>query len=168
MSKQKTILEKTMDEKPGIIDVSFILEELSLKKKKRLFKFSISETLKRSYRYYRIELYFNSEPFKNRIEANFKHISEIESDRTLFDKSKGGDLDKKKRIAEIRKKNQADRKFWKNSESKCPPYQFTGESEKVEYNKDLFTLLINQSDMDFFNKQFKFLHYYKMQLTPIY
>jgi hypothetical protein len=162
--KQKIVKEQ---EKPPVIDTLFTLEELTLKKKERRFKFHIDETLKRSYRYYSVRLYFNVQPFKDKIEAILARIAEMKADQTLFDATEEGDQAKEQRIEQLEKERDEVKSNWKHWELNLPDYNFTGQSEKVEYNSDTLTFLIRQDDMAFFNSHFENLGYYKIELTPI-
>jgi len=165
--KDKTVLEKLIDEGPKALDVRFILEEVSLKKGIRRMKFSVGTQLKKTDRFYRITLYFDDEPYRAKIEANLRLIGEIESDITLFDKTKEGDFDKKNRISKIKEENKLTNIEIKKLREQCIDFEFTGESEKVEYNKETLTLRIDKETLTFINNKETYFMHYKMILKPI-
>ena len=165
-SSKKTILETVMEESPGSIDTTFTLTEASLKKNVRRLVFSVGNTLEKTHRFYQVYLYFDHEPFRDRIERNLGLIAEVKSDVTLFDKTKEGDANKKKRIGELQGKNAAHKKEWDNLKRECPDFDFNGETEKTEFNKDTLTVKVSKNTVSFVNDMAELLHHYRMILKP--
>ena len=167
MTKEKTILEQVIDENPSAIDVNFDLIEATLKKGIRRMKFSIDTTLKRTNRYYRITLYFNEDPYKNKIAANKRLITEIKSDVNLLDGVKGGDKDKKDKVKRLKDDNFDTLEEMSRLKSECDEFEFTGEAEKVEYDKDTLLLKIDRNTLSFLNDKAELFRHYKILLQPI-
>jgi len=164
----KTILEKVMEEGPKPLDVRFTMDKAIIENCIRKFKFKVSEKLEKTFRFYRVTFYFNEAPYKDRVQANMHLISQTESDVTLFDNTPAGDLDKKKKIAKIQKENEEETKRMRMMAEKCPEHSFTGEAEKVEYNKDCLLLIIDKDTLSFLNNQAELLDAYRMKLLPIF
>jgi hypothetical protein len=114
-----------------------------------------------------VRLYFNAQPFLDKIAALNSRIAEIKADQTLFDDTEAGDAGKAQRIGKLEIERNAEKENYKSFEAKCSEYRFTGESEKVEYKCDTLTFFVRQSDMAFFNDQFELLALYKIELTPL-
>ena len=166
-TKVKTILEKIMEENPGSIDTPFEMEEATLKKGIRRLRFSVSKTLEKTSRYYQVFLYFNNEPFRERHERNLGLIAEVDRSSTLFDATKEGDIDKKKRINELEEKNSKEKSDWDRLKIDCPDFDFQGETEKTEFNKETLTVVVSKETISFVNDKAELLHYYKMLLRPL-
>lgn len=165
--QEKGILDRVIEEGPSVLDVNFMMDEVTLKKGVRRLKFSVGTTLKKTDRFYRVKLYFNSEDYLNRIEANLRLIAEINDKKTLFDATKEGDQDKKSRIKKIEEENKNHKKEMDRLDAMCTEYEFTGEAEKVEYNKDTLVLKIDKDTLSFLNDKADLFCYYKMLLRPI-
>lgn len=168
MAKKKIkILDQIIKEGPQALEVNFMMEEATLKKGVRRLKFSVGTTLKKTDRYYRITLYFNDQPYHDRMEANLRLISEIEDSQTLFDATREGDKDKKGKIKKIREDNQQIFKDMEALKIQCQEYEFTGEAERVEYDKDTLVLKIDRDTLSFLNDKAELFRHYKMKLIPI-
>lgn len=165
--EKKDVLDQIIEEGPAVMDVSFDMDEVTLKKGIRRFKFSVGTVLKKTDRFYRVTLYFNSEPYKTKIEANLRLIEEIKSNATLFDNAEGGDKDKKSRIKKIEDNNKSTKEDMDRLQDTCIEYEFTGEAEKVEYNKDTLVLKIDRETLSFINDKAEMFCHYKMILKPI-
>jgi hypothetical protein len=166
-NKPKTILETIMEENPGSIDTAFIMDEATLKKNVRRLKFGVSSTLEKTNRFYQIFLYFNNEPFRERIERNLGLVAEVKSNATLFDATKEGDKEKNARIKELTDKNREHKKEWDRLKMECPDFDFQGETEKTEFNKDTLTVVVSKDTISFVNDKAELLHHYRMLLKPM-
>jgi hypothetical protein len=156
-----------MEETVNYLDVVFLMEEATLKKGFRRLKFSVGTTLQKTVRFYRITLYFNKEPYLSKIKANENVIAEIEGAENLFNNIKEEKEFRKGKTEKIEQDNKKILEEIDRLEELCPEFEFTGEAEKVEYNKETLTLKIDKETLDFLNRKEELFGYYKMILKPI-